>query len=251
MRWETKPTGFITSFFEQYAIFANYSFFDTMRYILTSLIALVALLPAAAQQKDPVQISGIVITADSMPQYIPYANAVVKRRNRGTTTNSEGFFSFAALPGDTIRFTTIGFKPERLYVPDSLKQKEYLARIVMHRDTTMLEEVTLYPWPTPDRFKDEFLSTRVPTTDEDIAMRNLAIQELKMRASEMGYSPEEIQDFVIQAQNADIYNYGRYQGYANGGTALLGSLTDPFAWARFFEALKRGDFSSKTPRKRN
>ncbi len=222
-----------------------------MRYIITSLVCILVLNVARAQQKDPVQISGIVITADSIPQYIPYAHAVVKNRNRATTTNAEGFFSFAALPGDTIRFTTIGFKMEKLYIPDSLEQKEYLARIVMQRDTTMLEEVTLYPWPTPDRFKDELLATRVPTTDEDIAMKNLAIQELKTRASEMGYSAAEIQDFVIQAENADIYNFGRYQGFSGGGTALLGSLSDPFAWARFFEALKRGDFSSKTPRKRN
>ena len=75
-------------------------------------------------------------------------------------------------------------------------------------------------------------------------MRNLAIQELKARASEMGYSPQEIQDFVIAANNASIYDYGRYQGMSSGG-AVLGALSDPFAWMQFFEALKRGDFKSK------
>ncbi len=165
----------------------------------------------------------------------------------GTTTSTEGFFSFAVLPGDSIQFTSIGFKKEILVVPDSLDEKEYLARIIMLRDTTMLQEVTLYPWPTPDRLKDELLATRVNTTEEDIAMKNLAIQELKDRAAEMGYSPEEIQDFVIAANNASIYNYGRYQGLTPGG-AILGALSDPFAWQQFFEALKRGDFSSKKSR---
>ena len=222
-----------------------------MKYLYALLIVLVALPTLFAQKKkkqNPVQISGIVITNDSIPQYMPYVNAVVLGGNRGTTTNSEGFFSFAALPGDTIRFSSIGFRNELLVVPDSLSQREYLSRVVMRRDTTMLEEVTLYPWPTPDRFKDAFLATRVPTTEEDIAMKNLAIQELKARAAQMGYSAEEIQDFVIAANNADIYNYGKYQGYANGGTAILGSLTNPFAWAEFFQALKRGDFSSKSGR---
>lgn len=224
----------------------------TMRYLYTFLTAFIAVFAAQAQNTDdPVQISGIVLTNDSTPQYIPYAHVVVKNRSRGTMTNAEGFFSFAAMPGDTLRFSSIGFRPEKLYIPDTLEQQEYLARIVMRRDTTMLQEITLYPWPTPDRFKEELLATRVPTTEEDIAMRNLAIQELKIRASEMGYGPEEIQDFVIKAQNADIYNYGRYQGFSSGGTALLGSLTDPFAWARFFNALKDGEFSSQTPRKRH
>lgn len=197
-------------------------------------------------KKQPVQISGIVMTADSIPQDIPNANVVIKSRAVGTTTDADGFFSFAAVPGDTVQFSMIGFKKERLYIPDTLTEKEYLARIVMKRDTTMLQEVTLYPWPTPDRFKEEFLKTKVPTTENDIAMRNLAVEELKERAAKMGYTPEEIQDFVIKAKNEDIYNYGRYNGYANGGSAILGSLTDPFAWARFFQALKRGDFSSKS-----
>ncbi len=224
--------------------------FHTMRYLF-SFIALVLFHHCGlSQSKDPVQISGIVITADSIPQFIPFAHAVIKGRRQGTTSNEEGFFSFAALPGDTIRFTSLGFKAENLILPDTIRHREYLARIVMQRDTTMLEEVTLYPWPTPDRLKDEILNMRVPTTEEDIAMRNLVVQELRARAYEMGYSPEEMQDYMIQMQNQNIYNYGRYSGYTSGGTALLGSLTDPFAWARFFQALKNDEFKSKTPRKR-
>lgn len=202
------------------------------------------------QEKHPVQISGIVITADSIPHFIPFAHAVVKGRRQGTTTDKEGFFSFVALPGDTIRFTSLGFKVENLILPDSIRHRQYLAKVVMRRDTTLLEEVTLYPWPTPERFKDEFLATRIPTTDEDIAMRNLAVQELRDRASEMGYSAAEMQDYMIQMQNQNIYDYGRYSGYTSGGTALLGSLTDPFAWARFFQALKNDEFKSKKSQKR-
>lgn len=221
-----------------------------LKYILAFSLVIFCLFQVSAQKqpKKPLQISGIVLTADSMPQYMPYVNISVKSKKRGAASNSEGFFSFAVLPGDTLIFSSIGFRKELLILPDSLEQSEYLARIIMKRDTTMLNEVTLYPWPTPDRFKDEFLATRVPTTEEDIAMRNLAIQELKERAAKMGYSPEEIQDFVIAANNAEIYNYGRYNAYSNSGTALLGSLSNPFAWAQFFEALKRGDFSSKSPR---
>lgn len=216
-----------------------------LKFIL-GLLALCFAMPeiSAQQKKQPVQMSGIVLSADSVPQFMPFVNITVKKRNRGAASNAEGFFSFAVLPGDTLVFSSIGFRKEVLTIPDTLEQQEYLARVIMQRDTTLLDEVTLYPWPTPDRFKDEFLATRVPTTEEDIAMRNLAIQELKARAAEMGYSPEEIQDYVIMANNAEMYNYGRYNNYTGGGTAILGALSNPFAWAQFFEALNRGDFKS-------
>lgn len=223
---------------------------DFMRYLSVIFLLAAGLSSLSGQKKEPVQISGIIITSDSIPQFIPYTHVVVKGRRQGTTSDTEGFFSLAVLPGDTIKFSSLGFKPEKLVIPDTVKHREYLAKVVMKRDTTLLEEVTLYPWPTPDRLKDEIIAMRVPTTEEDIAMRNLAVQELKARAYEMGYSPEEMQDYMIQMQNQNIYNYGRYSGFSSGGTALLGSLTDPFAWARFFEALKNDEFSSKTPRKR-
>lgn len=222
-----------------------------MKKLYASLLGLFLFLPAWAQNDDPVQLSGMVLTADSVPQAIPFAHASVLSRGKGTNTDAEGFFSFAALPGDTVRFSAVGFRKEELYVPDTLELKEYLVKIVMKRDTTLLQEVTLYPWPTPDQFNEAFLRKRIPTTDEDIARRNLAIQALKDRAYAMGYSPEEIQDYVIQSQATDIANYGRYQGFGSGGSAILGSLSNPFAWAQLFESIKNGDFKSNTPRKRN
>lgn len=223
----------------------------TQKYLALFLFTFFGAITLSAQTKTskdsvkPVQISAMVYANDTLPQSIPYANVIVKHRNRGTMSNAQGFFSFATLPGDTLRITCLGFKPETLVVPDTLSQKEYLARVVMFRDTTVLEEVTLYPWPTPERFKEEFLATRVPTTQNDVAMKNLAIQELKARAAAMGYSAEEMQDFMIKSNQRDIYDYGRYGGYNNGGSAIIGSLSNPFAWQEFFQAVKRGDFKSK------
>ena len=176
-----------------------------MNYKLTLFLVFMLSITAARAQtsgnskKDsikPVQISGIIVTNDSIPQFVPYAHVVVKRKNRGTISNAQGFFSMAALPGDSLRISTIGFRTEFLVIPDTLSQKEYLARVRLLRDTSLLEEVTLYPWPTPDQFKNSFLATRVPTTEEDIAMRNLAVQELKARAAEMGWVDPPTQDLV-------------------------------------------------------
>lgn len=205
--------------------------------LLTLLLA--ALLSKAQNPNEPLQLSGLIVTEDSVPQYVPYAHVLIRNRSRGTMSSSDGFFSLATMPGDTIEIQAIGFKKEKLPIPADIENDSYLARVVLRRDTTMLKEVTLYPWPTPERFEEAFLEARVPATQNDIAMRNLAIQELKERAAEMGYSAAEMQDYALRQQEYQIYNYGRYQGFANGGTAILGAFTDPFAWARFFESLKK------------
>ncbi|MDX5324771.1 MAG: carboxypeptidase-like regulatory domain-containing protein [Bacteroidota bacterium] len=211
---------------------------------LFTLILCLTLTIAFAQKEKVVEISGVVVTKDGEKQLIPNVHVRVQGRNQGTITNEEGFFSFAAIPNDTIIFSALGFKRAKLWVPDSLAGKSYLSLVPLARDTTVLQEVTLYPWPTPDRFKDEFLAMQVPTTDMDLAQRNLAIQALKDRAAAMGYDAREMQDYMMRMQEQNLYNEGRYYG-ANGGAAIIGALSNPFAWAQFFEALKRGDFKNK------
>lgn len=210
-----------------------------MRKIFILLFSGFFSLGLSAQEEKPVQMSGLVLSQDSIPRPIPFAHVYVGQGTRGTMTDADGFFSFAALSGDSIRFSCIGFTQEILVVPDTLSKTAYLARVMMKRDTTLLEEVTLYPWPTPDRFKEAFLATNIPTTQNDIAMRNLAIQALQDRAAAMNLDPEEAKDLAIMMQNQSIYNYGRYQGYDNGATAILGALSNPFAWQRLFQSFKK------------
>ncbi|WP_421752872.1 carboxypeptidase-like regulatory domain-containing protein [Croceimicrobium sp.] len=210
-----------------------------MRTIFILLFSGFLSLGLSAQEEKPVQMSGLVLSQDSIPRPIPFAHVYVGQGTRGTMTDADGFFSFAALAGDSIRFSCIGFTQEVLVVPDTLSKTAYLARVMMKRDTTLLEEVTLYPWPTPDRFKEAFLATNIPTTQNDIAMRNLAIQALQDRAAAMNLDPEEAKDLAIMMQNQSIYDYGRYQGYDNGATAILGALSNPFAWQRLFQSFKK------------
>ncbi len=210
-----------------------------MRKILLSFTILILGFTLKAQDSDPVQMSGLVLSGDSIPRPIPFTHVLLANTDRGTMTDKDGFFSLAAKPGDTLVFSSLGFKEERLYVPDTLSKKAYLARIVMDRDTTLLEEVTLYPWPRPDQFKEAFLATNVPTTENDIAMRNLAIQALQDRAASMNLDPDEARDLAIMMQNQSIYDYGRYQGFGNGATAILGALSNPFAWQRLFQSFKK------------
>lgn len=211
---------------------------------LTLLFSLLLSAALWSQESDlqVIQVSGVVMTSDSTKQFVPNVVVTVKGRDSQVLSGLDGFFSIAALPNDTIVFRHFSFRPEKLWIPDTVSGKDYLAIVSMNWQTYMLDEVVLYPWPSRENFAREFLALNPPTTELDIAQRNLAIQALKDRAREMGYDAAEIGDYVVKSQNQALYNQGRYYG-ANGGAALLGRLTNPFAWNEFFQAIKRGDFS--------
>lgn len=65
----------------------------------------------------------------------------------GTTSNWEGQFRIAAMPGDTMRFTCVGYIPLKYYVPFKLQSPLIPVHIVMLVDTTQISGVTIYPWP--------------------------------------------------------------------------------------------------------
>lgn len=185
-----------------------------------------------------VQVSGVILTRDTSLQTIPNARLWIQGRSTTTTSGDDGFFSITAVPGDTLRFRRFGFEDERLWVPDTLHGRSYLASVFMRWNTLELDEVTLYPWPRPEDLNRELLRMRIETTERDVALQNLAIQALKEKAALMGMSSNEMQRYIIQAQEQQLYNSGRYYG-SDGASAILGRLSNPFAWAQFFQSLKK------------
>ncbi|MCC5917307.1 MAG: carboxypeptidase-like regulatory domain-containing protein [Cryomorphaceae bacterium] len=190
--------------------------------------------------QKPIQLNGVVMSDDSIPQLIPYCNIFVVGRNQGTISGEDGFFSIAIMPGDTVQFSVMGFKKEKFPIPDTIKRTKhgYLAEIHLARDTAYLREVVIYPWPSPDRLKAEFMSIRVPTTDLEIAQRNLMISALRERAAAMGYDASEMSKEIMRQQSQYYYERTRYGGLS-GGTAMLMNLSNPFAWHQLFESLKK------------
>ena len=57
-----------------------------------------------------VQFSGVILTNDSIPLFIPFAHLRVRGRYQGTMSDAEGFFTLAAMSGDTIDITSLGFQ---------------------------------------------------------------------------------------------------------------------------------------------
>ena len=192
----------------------------------------------AQEDKEPVQLHGVIVSNDSLIQLLPNVQILVKSRGQMTVSDRDGFFSLVAMPGDTVLFQHIGFRLNRFWVADTLEGEHFLARIVLEWDTEVLDPVIVYPWPSKENFKEEFLAMKIETTEMDIAQRNLALDELRARAAAMGYDAAEMQDYLITMQNQQLYNEGRYYG-GNGASAILGALSNPFAWTELFQSLKR------------
>ncbi|MDQ3049495.1 MAG: carboxypeptidase-like regulatory domain-containing protein [Bacteroidota bacterium] len=182
-----------------------------------------------------VQFSGVVVTGDSL-RPIPFVSIIIKNSYRGTISDYNGFFSFVAQLNDTIEFSALGYKKSNYVIPDTLITDRYSLIKMLSRDTVLLQETVIYPWPTKDQFKYAFLNLKVPDNDLERAKRNLALSEMRDMMVNMPMDGQmNYKALMLERQNK-IYTSGQYQSI---------SLLNPIAWAKFIEAWQRGDYKKK------
>jgi len=191
--------------------------------------------PLKAQWFDSgnlVQFSGVVVSADSLKP-LPFTHIIIKSTHRGTISDYFGFFSFVAEKGDVVEFTSMGFKKSTYKIPDTLSGNHYSLIQMMQTDTIWLTETIIYPWPTPDQFRQAFINTHPPDDDYDRAMKNLTLAELKERALTMPTDAGISFKNQIEKTTSRLY-------YA--GQLPPNNLLNPLAWSQFIKAWKNGDF---------
>jgi hypothetical protein len=193
----------------------------------------------AQEQKDLVQFSGVVVTADSLKP-LPYVNVIIRNTWRGTVTDYFGFFSFVARMRDTIEFSCLGFKKSMFVIPDTLASNRYSLIQMMQNDTIMLRETIIYPWPTKEQFKEAFMNLRIPDDDLERARKNLAQAEMQVLYENMPMDGSMNFRNQMQQQQSRLY-------YA--GQLPPNNLLNPIAWAKFIEAWQNGDFKRKDKKK--
>jgi len=186
----------------------------------------------AQEEKSVIQFSGYVLTPDTL-MGIPFVTIKINNSSRGTISNEQGFFSFAAAEGDTINFSSIGFQSSEYYIPTNLQTNKYSIVKLMASDTYYIDTVTIYPWPSKDMFKQAFLSLELEETDVDRALKNLEREYLKEMGESMAMDANE---------NTNYYLRSEAQKYYYAGQAPPQNIFNVFAWAQFIEAWKRGDF---------
>ena len=96
----------------------------------------------------------------------------MKGQNRGTITNDQGVFSIVVLKGDVVEFTHVSYKPKVVSIPRSLEGNQYSVVQLMVTDTVYLPMTIIKPRPTPEQFSRDFVNTKVPDDDIEIARQN-------------------------------------------------------------------------------
>lgn len=184
-----------------------------------------------------VQFTGVVVsdkTTDLLP--ISYAHVGVEKTRRGTHADRNGFFSLVVQKGETLVFTAVGFKKATYQVPLDLKENRYSLFQVMYTDTLTLPETVIYPWPSRENFKLEFLALDVSDKMRELAAKNLADNAMaNLRKSLPRDGGENYSSYQRQVVESYYYS-GQYKPI---------NLFNVFAWKKFIESWKEGKYKKK------
>lgn len=186
------------------------------------------------QEKKVIQLSGIILNADSTDA-VPGVNIYVPKKGRGTSSGRFGYFSMPVLEGDSVVFTFIGLKKQEFKVPDKVENDRISLILTMEVDEIALAEIEVMPYPTEAEFKQAVIAMNV-VDPMSISRANMSPEMLLRWAESMPASGGENFRYFQQGQmiqNQDLY----------GPRPLR--ILDPFAWSQFIRSIKRGDLKSK------
>ncbi len=181
-----------------------------------------------------VQFYGVVMTADSLLG-IPSVTLSVKGQHRGTFTNEQGVFSIVVMKGDQIEFSSIGYKPILVNVPKNLEGNQWSLIQLMATDTQYLAATIIRPRPTKEQFDRDFVNTKVPDDQIEIARQNNDAVKRRILSRGMPKDAREAANYYLK-QSSQKYSYLGQNPPQN--------IFNPLAWADFIQSWKRGDFKN-------
>ncbi len=184
-----------------------------------------------------VQFSGMVLDGgDNQLLPIPYATVLIKDDGRGTYANLEGFFSIVVHKGDTIIFSALNYDDAVYVVPDTLKDDKYSIVQLLTKNDIDLPTAVVFPWPSREHFKLEFLAMDVTSELQNRASRNLSADNLEKLRETVPASGAENASYYLRQQAQKTYYIGQRPPM---------NIFSPVAWKQFFDGWKRGDFKKK------
>lgn len=208
-----------------------------MKWFVSLTLATALAAPALSQDTasvaapaEVVQISGMVVTGDSLAP-LAYATVFRSRDLRGTMTDINGFFSIPALAGDTITVSSVGYLTQAFAVPTDLELPRMNVVQPLGRDTVALDEAFIYPWPTRERFREEFLQLQLSPDAYTIGQERLDPAALYDRLMEVGRDGDEVYSYTVQQQAQQNYYAGQLPPI---------NVFNPIAWAKFIDAVRNG-----------
>lgn len=204
-----------------------------MKQLILSIVFLFLIANLFGQEEKVYQFAGLVFSEETS-EPIEFVNIVVNNK-KGHITDYIGRFSFLVKQSDTIVFSSIGYKKDTIIINDTSGLPFYTTDIFLERDTIQIDAVKILPWATYEDFKEAVVQLELPDDEYENAQRNIALIKTSI--------------FLELEPNAEV-NYRNtmnkyYTENSYKGMYPTISLLNPFAWAKFFEALKKGDFKSK------
>ncbi len=208
--------------------------------LFTILMAFAATTSIFSQEKDEdlIQFSGQVLTEENgqlVP--VPYVNVYLNSKKRGTYTDMKGFFSFVAAKGEKVIFSSVSFKTVAKQIPDTLTQKQYSVIQLLSKDNTLLPEFIVFPWPSKEHFKIEFLAMNIHDEMQKRAVENLSERTLRKVAKATPYDGKENAQYYLREQAKQYYYAGQFRPM---------NIFSPIAWSKFFQDWKTGKFKKKS-----
>jgi hypothetical protein len=208
-----------------------------MKRLLGIFIFLLISAAAFAQQQDKplVQFSGVVYNADSTSVIVPYVTVTNKSsHNQVFATNYKGYFSFVAHEQDTIRFTSVGYAPQIVVIPQSAKEKSFVTKVYLKPQVINLPTFRVFPWATTDEFKKDFLTLKVADDDLETARKNLARTTSIAARSALARDAQEISSYNLNEMHNTILN---------SHSLVPNPLLNPIAWGTLIKDISSGDKS--------
>jgi len=190
----------------------------------------------AQSPRKIIQFSGLIVSGDSAFG-TPGVYVYVPKEGRGTMSNAIGYFSMAALTGDSIVIKSLGYK-EKFFVIPYTQEDKISVIIEILEDTLYMPIVEITPWPTERLFKEAFLALKLPDQHLINMNNNLNDQVLKRMMYNLGADGAANSRYYLQQQTMSVEN----QYFAPNL-----SLLNPFAWKNFIDGVKRGDLKKTYP----
>ena len=185
--------------------------------------------------KAVVKIAGVTVTSDSLKP-VPFVNVLIKGNYTGTMGDYSGFYSIIAKAGDTLIFSSMGYRKEEYIIPDTLKNEQYSLIQILKKDTVQLSVTTIKVWPSYEQFKQAFLNVDIKDSDLARAKKNLDHDILREQALNLHLGELGNQKYMLNQETARLYSIGQLP--AN-------NYLNPAAWRRFIKAWKDGEFKKE------
>ena len=126
--------------------------------------------------------------------------------------------------------------PQDFICPAAIRPEYQTIIVTLTQDTTVLDEVVIFPFPTEEVFKQAVLAMNMPLDNNGIDKRNFN---------------QELLALMIKTTPMDGYQNQRYylDQWANSSTNKFQPITNPFLnvfnWAKFFSSLNDNNKKKK------